>query len=315
MAPLILNEAKKDAEDLSPYFKKVREKHPGAYASWTEDDDRKLEQDFRNGVSIADLANYADRTKGAIQSRIKKLNLGPRQENAPVKTHPNDPFEKSMVCFAVSRKYKGYCVAGKEMVKESQSSWIRPVSSGAMGELPLKTIQMEGGNKPAFLDIVKIAIKKPLPHYYQSENCLVDVKKRWKKVGQLKIEELVHYCDDVNCLWENGHHSVNGMNDKIPIEMANERCESSLVLIQPRELYLVLSTGLTFKQKIRVEFVYNETTYNLALTDPFVEKTCAERAEGRYMIEDNPIYLCISLGEPLSGFCYKLVAGIIGLKE
>ena len=98
-----------------------------------------------------------------------------------------------MVCFAVSRKYKGYCVAGKEMVKEAEPSWIRPVSSSAMGELPLKTIQLGGGNKPAFLDIVKITIKKPLPHYYQAENCLVDAEKRWEKVGQLKLEELVHY--------------------------------------------------------------------------------------------------------------------------
>ena len=315
MAPLILNEAKKDAEDLSPYFKKVRKKHPEAYASWTEDDDRKLEQDYRNGVSIADLANSAGRTRGAIQARIKKLNLGPRQENAHVKIHPNDPFQKSMVCFAVSRKYKGYCVAGKEMVKESESSWIRPVSSGAMGELPLETIQLEGGNKPAFLDIVRIAIKKPLPHYYQSENCLVDGDKKWEKVGQLKPEELVDYCDHINTLWENGYHSVNGMNDKIPIEIANERCESSLVLIEPRDFCLVLSTGLSFKQKIRSEFIYKGATYNLSVTDPFVEKTYAERAAGRYRIEEMPLYLCISLGEPLNGFCYKLVAGVIGLKE
>ena len=132
-------------------------------------------------------------------------------------------------------------------------------------------------------------------------------------MGALKPEELVDYCDHINSLWENGYHSVNGMNDRIPIEIANERCESSLVLIQPRDFCLVLSTGLTFKKRIRAEFIFKETTYNLSLTDPFVEKTYAERTAGRYRIEDRPLYLCISLGETLDGFCYKLVAGVIGL--
>ena len=84
MAPLILSETEKDAKDLSPHIKKARQKHPGAYASWTEDDDRKLEQDCRSGVSIAELANLFGRTRGAIESRIKKLNLKCRQEPAPV---------------------------------------------------------------------------------------------------------------------------------------------------------------------------------------------------------------------------------------
>jgi DNA-directed RNA polymerase specialized sigma24 family protein len=243
MAPLILSEAEKDAKDLNPYVKKARQKHPEAYAPWTEDDDRKLEQSCRSGVSILELANLFGRTRGAIKSRIKKLNLKCRQEYAPVEPDPKDPFQKSMVCFAVSRKYKGYCVAGKKWSNDPESPWFRPVSASAMGELPLKTIQLEDGKKPAFLDIVTIAIKKPLPHYYQAENCLVDGGRRWEKKGRLKPEELVDYCDHVDTLWENGHHSVHGMNDRIPIEVANERCESSLVLIEPRDFCLVLATA------------------------------------------------------------------------
>jgi hypothetical protein len=58
-------------------------------------------------------------------------------------------------------------------------------------------------------------------------------------------------------LWENGHHSLNGKNDKIPIEIANENCVSSLCLIKPPDFSIVLVSGLTFKQKIRAEFTYN----------------------------------------------------------
>ncbi len=316
VAPLILYDAKKDTKDLNYSFEKVRQKHPGAYFPWTEEDDRKLEQDYGNGVSIENLAKASGRTKGAIQSRIKKLCLKHPEKSVPGKTIAGDPYEKTMVCFAVSRKYKGYCVAGKEIVAApGESSWIRPVSPRPMGELPLENIQLKDGNKPIFLDIVKVAVKKPLPHYYQAENYLADCERSWEKVGRLKVEELRHYCDDVHSLWVNGYHSAHGMNDKIPLEIANAQCDSSLVLIQPEDFCLVLSSGLTFKQRIRAEFIFNETTYNLALTDPFVERTYAERTEGRYEIEKKPITLCISLGEPLNGFCYKLAAGVIGLED
>jgi len=308
--------AKKDTKGSNFSFEKVREKHPGAYFPWTEEDDRKLKQEYGNGVSIGDLAKDMGRTKGAIQSRIKKLDLRHPKESVHDKTISEDPFQKTMVCLAVSRKYKGYCVAGKEIAEDpGESSWIRPVSPRQMGELPSEVIQLKDGNKPIFLDIVKIAVKKPLPHYYQAENFLADCERTWEKVGRLKVEELNDYCDDVHNLWVNGYHSANGMNDRIPLEISNAQCESSLVLIQPQDFLLVLSTGLTFKQRIRAEFIFNKTTYNLALTDPFVERTYEERAEGRYRIESKPIYLCISLGEPLNGFCYKLVAGVIGLED
>lgn len=314
MAPKVLNSESKKAEGLHPYFEEIRKKHPGAYEPWTEDGDRKLEQDYRNGISISALSKSFGRTRGAIEARIKKLNLTARNEHAVVRPDTEDPLQKSMVCFAVSRKYQGYCVAGKEMTMGPASPWIRPVSSSAMGELPLKTIQLEDGNTPQFLDIVEFIIKKPLPHYYQAENCLIDGHKKWKKVGCLKPEELVHYCDHMEALWINGHHSSKGTNDRIPIEVANEQCESSLVLIEPQEFSLVLTTGLTFKQTIRAEFGYNGDIYNLSVTDPVVEKVFADRTAGRYTIADRPLYLCISLGEPLEGFCYKLVAGVIGLK-
>lgn len=44
-----------------------------------------------------------------------------------------------------------------------------------------------------------------------------------------------------------------------------------------------------------------------------MEKEYADQPDGRYAIQDKNIYLCISLGEPLERFFYKLVAGVIGL--
>jgi hypothetical protein len=68
----------------TPYIKKVGQKHPRADAPWTEDDDRRHEQDCRSGVSIAELANLFGRTRDAIESRIKNLNPKCWQKPAPV---------------------------------------------------------------------------------------------------------------------------------------------------------------------------------------------------------------------------------------
>ena len=235
-------------------------------------------------------------------------------EKSNTKNMVNDPLQKSVICLAVSKKYRGYCVAGKEMLKEGNPTWIRPVSSKRMGELNFATIQLTNGNTPCILDVIKFTVKKPFPHFYQAENYLIDRSRPWEKIGQSQILEIADLCDTIEKLWENGHHSVNGKNDKIPIEIANEKCEFSLVLIKPIELKLLLSSGLTYKKKIRAEFFYNGITYNFSVTDTIVEKEYVERPDGCYPINVKDIYLCISLGEPLEGFCYKLVAGVIGLK-
>ena len=199
------------------------------------------------------------------------------------------------------------------MSEAGKSSWIRPVSSRQLGELPLEFLKFSDGSALNLLDVINLPIKKALPHYYQAENYLTERKRPWEKVGRLGLDKLTELCDPVDILWENGYHSAKGKNDKIPVEIANEKCESSLALIQPQEFSLVLESGLTFKQKIRAEFIYHGVPYNLAVTDTFVEKEYADRLEGRYGIEKKDIYICISLGEPLEGFCYKLVAGVIGL--
>lgn len=53
----------------------VREKHKGAYQPWTPELDQELITMFSEGISGNDLAKHFGRTKGAIASRIKKLDL------------------------------------------------------------------------------------------------------------------------------------------------------------------------------------------------------------------------------------------------
>lgn len=53
----------------------IRKTHQNAYQPWTEDDDHRLELLYCEGKSIADLSQEFGRNRGAIRSRIKKLEL------------------------------------------------------------------------------------------------------------------------------------------------------------------------------------------------------------------------------------------------
>lgn len=53
----------------------IRQKHPQAYARWTEEDDARLEQLYCEGKKNKELAVIFGRDPGAIASRIKKLEL------------------------------------------------------------------------------------------------------------------------------------------------------------------------------------------------------------------------------------------------
>ena len=185
-----------------------------------------------------------------------------------------------MVCLAISRKYNGYCVAGKQITGHGKSAWIRPVSARMMGELSLDLITCGGKDGPCLLDVVKLPLKKSLPHYYQTENHLINRLGSWEKTGRLEPENLAGLQDPVDLLWENGYQGGLGTNDRIPIEIAKERCESSLVLIRPRDFSLVLTRKSSFKQKIRAKFTFNGIVYNLAVTDIFTEKNSRTNRRG-----------------------------------
>ena len=47
----------------------------GAGASWTEEEDRQLDEEYTSGLKISEIAKAHDRTNGAIRSRLKKHGL------------------------------------------------------------------------------------------------------------------------------------------------------------------------------------------------------------------------------------------------
>lgn len=56
-------------------FEKIREKHPNAYFPWDKTQDEKLRELFAKDSSVTGLAKTLNRTRGAIKSRLAKLEL------------------------------------------------------------------------------------------------------------------------------------------------------------------------------------------------------------------------------------------------
>lgn len=65
----------RDAELRAYSVSEIRKKRPGAYQKWTDSLDDELTEMYCEGLSVREMAEHFGRTKGAIQSRIKKLQL------------------------------------------------------------------------------------------------------------------------------------------------------------------------------------------------------------------------------------------------
>ncbi len=57
------------------YMEKQKQLHANAYAHWDEEEDKKLAEYYRQGLSTSEIASLMQRNRGGISSRIKKLGL------------------------------------------------------------------------------------------------------------------------------------------------------------------------------------------------------------------------------------------------
>ena len=220
---------------------------------------------------------------------------------------------KRIVCLANSRKLAGRCIAGREWSEaRGAGGWIRPVSAREGREVAEYERQYEDGSDPRVLDVVNIPLLEARPEDWQTENWLLDPEYYWEKEGTYSWFDLPRLADPVEPLWIGGHSTWNGMNDKIPLELARS-LSSSLQLIHVERLQLeVFSPGEAFgnpKRRVQGQFSHAGTDYALWVTDPGYERTYLAKLDGVYGI--GGCYLTASLGEPYEGACYKLIAAII----
>jgi hypothetical protein len=221
------------------------------------------------------------------------------------------PYTKRIVCLANSRKMSGRCIAGKEISKDSHfEGWVRPVSNRPTEEISMDERRYENGEDPKLLDVISIQMRGHVPHAHQTENHLIDAEYYWVKRGVATWDDLDPAVEAFHgTLWVDGNHSYNGENDRIP-EAETLELDNSLTLVETEDLGIVVAhEGRNPKRKVRARFSLGGKRYGIAVTDPVIEREYLAKENGECPI--GVARLCISIGEPYQGYCYKLVAGVI----
>lgn len=219
-------------------------------------------------------------------------------------------LKKTIICLANSRKFRGRCIAGKELDNRMIGNWIRPIGPLEGGELDYRDIIYKGGEAPKILDIIEIPLLRHCPSGLQPENYLIDRRSNWVKADEFPASELPRLCDKSKQLWINGYHSSYGINDRVPMSLVEKEILTSLLFINIKRLTIIVGYEYS-KRKVRAHFKFQRKDYQLVVTDPVIEREYKKKDNGQYIIKNKNIYLCISLGEPFESYCYKLVAGII----
>ena len=75
--PLPFPDAVPSTKPIEPasYMERQKQFHANAYAKWDDEEDKKLTEYYRQGLSTSEIASLMNRNTGGISSRIKKLGL------------------------------------------------------------------------------------------------------------------------------------------------------------------------------------------------------------------------------------------------
>lgn len=222
-------------------------------------------------------------------------------------------MKKTIVILANSVKHGKHCVAGKEIISKQ---WIRPVNDKERSELSREQAKCKNPHGVFPINVlqkIEISFLQAAPLINQPENFII-TDEIWVQRFKIDRNELNSYLDNPEILWNNESSSGNGKNDRVDYNQIltdNVVIDQSLYLIKPDEINVLVTTNIENKKRIRISFVYKDTTYNLATTDPILWREFSNRETGEYQF-DNQKILCISLGEKFDdGFCYKLVAAVL----
>jgi hypothetical protein len=154
-----------------------------------------------------------------------------------------------------------------------------------------------------------------LPH--QPENWLIDGS-GWELVDRPAPQEHAAVVAASICqspvLFGNTGRSVE------EAQFQQHPAQESLVLVRPGDIrWRTEFNTYTRRNKARVVFRLEHLYYDLPLTDPSYVGPLKRLDEGDHrsselgIPEDREILFTLSLGEPLDGICYKLVAAVVAV--
>lgn len=213
-------------------------------------------------------------------------------------------MKSRFVCLANSFKEGGRCIAGIELDLHNEpvflngkAKWIRPVHDVEHGQIPNNVAEPF-----ETLDIIELEIIAHKPDGYQSENVTFDFESI-RVIGNFNRENLNNLCEKAEMIFGNRGKAV--AEDAI----VNLNHSLMLVNISEFEIFQKVYDDNPDRPQIRLIFTFKNIRYNLPITDPsFLHKY---HLNNELLTNIPRIYLTISLGIELKGWCYKLVAGVI----
>ncbi len=217
-------------------------------------------------------------------------------------------MEKYFICLANSYKHGGRCIAGIEVVPQSDGSlcivchddgrprWIRPVSMSANGEIPNHLAESF-----KIFSLVKLTDVDPCPDNAHTE----DVHCTRMEICPFELSPTREF---LNQLIDTQHQAAFYFRGKSIPTTIIDRLDYSLMLIHPDNACAYCDEGRE-NSKYRMKFTYNESNYDFPITDPvFLEQF--KKSPDSYADLDG-VYLVLSLGIAFEGFHYKLVATVL----
>lgn len=214
-----------------------------------------------------------------------------------------------IICLANSRKHGGRCVAG---LRTDGSGWLRPVGKLPDGTLYPPDYTLDDGSEAGILDVISLGVKGHRPAPHQPENWVTDGT-TWKLVSRPMDAKLVP------CLKNRVSSEpelIQSFSDRIAWDDLQSRpASASLELIAPQKLDAYSQMSYRGKLQVRGRFWLGKRKkmciYDLVVTDPVWETLVTQRGPVSLKQTDSPFLVCISVGEPLGLYCYKLIAAII----
>lgn len=218
-----------------------------------------------------------------------------------------------LICLANSYKHSRRCLAG---LRADGGGWVRPVSGREHGELDSQQYQYPDRSEPKVLDVIRVGLSKPRPLPHQPENWLIDGS-RWKPVQRPACKNC--YAAVMARAVSRDPLLLGCTGSGVPEEQfRSQPGRESLVLVQPEDIrWRREPDGRTARNPARVIIHFHQVEYDLPLTDPEYRRALAMLAPGSHSPVElgippgRKLLLTISLSEPFSGFCYKLVAAIV----
>ncbi len=217
-------------------------------------------------------------------------------------------MEKYFICLANSYKHGGRCIAGIEVVPQSDGSlgivrhddgrprWIRPVSMSANGEIPNHLAESF-----KIFSLVKLTDVEPCPDNAHTE----DVHCTRMEICPFELSPTKDFLDQ---LIDTQHQAAFYFRGKSIPTTIIDRLDYSLMLIHPDNACAYCDEGRE-NSKYRMKFTYNGSNYDFPITDPvFLEQF--KKSPDSYADLDG-VYLVLSLGIAFEGFHYKLVATVL----